>query len=71
MCLCEGVGSPGTGVTHRYKPPCQCWDLNPGPLEKQPVLFSKSLVSTLRAPEQESEGLINIELINIGLINIE
>jgi hypothetical protein len=48
-----------------------CWDLNPGPLEKQPVLFSKSLVSTLRAPEQESEGLINIELINIGLINIE
>ena len=37
-CLCEGVGSPGTGVIDSCELPCECWELNPGTLEKQPVL---------------------------------
>ena len=40
MCLCEGVESPGTGVTESCELPCGCWDLNPGPLEEQPVFLS-------------------------------
>ena len=23
-----------------YEPPCGCWELNPGPLEEQPVLLT-------------------------------
>jgi hypothetical protein len=43
MCIgvlpaCEGVRSPGTGVTDRYELLCGCWELNPVPLEEQPVL---------------------------------
>lgn len=30
--LCEGVGVPGTGVTHGYELPCGYWELNPGTL---------------------------------------
>ena len=36
LCLCEGVGSAGTGVTDSCELPCGCWELNPGPLEEQP-----------------------------------
>jgi hypothetical protein len=38
-CLCEGVVSPGTGVTDSCGLPCGCWELNPGPLEEQRVLL--------------------------------
>ena len=27
-------------ITDGYKPPCGCWELNSGPLEEQPVLFT-------------------------------
>jgi hypothetical protein len=40
VCLCEGVRSPGTGVTDIYELPCECWELNLGPLEKQPALLT-------------------------------
>ena len=40
VCLCEGVGSPGTGVTDSCELPYGCWELNSGFLEEQPVLFT-------------------------------
>ena len=40
VCLCEGVGCPGTGVTNRCELSCRCWELNRGPLEEQPVLLT-------------------------------
>ena len=33
--LCEGVRSPGTGVTDKCELPCGCWEMNLGPLEEQ------------------------------------
>ena len=36
----EGVGSPGIGFIGGCEPPCKCWELNPGPLEKQPMLLT-------------------------------
>lgn len=44
-CLCEGVGSPGTGIVTVVRYPGECWELNPGLLEKQPVLKPLSHVS--------------------------
>lgn len=43
ICLCEGVRFPKTGVTGRCDLPCECWKLNPSPLEKQPVLLTTQL----------------------------
>jgi hypothetical protein len=40
LVLSEGFGSPGTRVTDVYDLPYGCWNLNPGPLEKQLVLLS-------------------------------
>jgi hypothetical protein len=34
----KGIRSPG--ITDRYELPCQCWELNPGPLEEQQVLLT-------------------------------
>ena len=34
------VSDPGTGVTSTCELPCGCWELNPGPLEEQPVLLT-------------------------------
>lgn len=34
----EGFGSPGTGAKESCRPPCECWDLNLGLLEEQPVI---------------------------------
>ena len=34
VCLCEGVGFSGAGVTDSGEPPCGCWELNLGPLEE-------------------------------------
>jgi hypothetical protein len=39
VCLCEGVGSAGMGVTDSCELPCGCWELNPCLLEEQPVLL--------------------------------
>jgi hypothetical protein len=38
-CLCEGVGSPGTGIRDSYKLPHEYWVLNQAPLKEQPVLL--------------------------------
>jgi hypothetical protein len=41
--MCEGVTSPGTGVTDSCQLLCECWELNPdslGEKKKQPVLFT-------------------------------
>lgn len=51
VCLCtlcmnglqrleENIGATGTGVTDRCEPPCAFWELNPAPLEKEPVLLA-------------------------------
>lgn len=34
----EGIRFPGTGVTEGFEPLCGYWELNPGPLQEQPVL---------------------------------
>ena len=31
---------PGNGVTDSCELPCGCWEVNPGPLEEQPVLLT-------------------------------
>jgi hypothetical protein len=36
----KGVESSGIGVTDGYELPCGCQELNPGPLEEQPVLLT-------------------------------
>jgi hypothetical protein len=36
----QGVRSPGAGITDHCEPPCRCWELNPGPLQEQPVLLT-------------------------------
>ena len=40
LCLCEGTRSSGAGVTDSCELPCGCWELNPDPLEEQPVLLT-------------------------------
>jgi hypothetical protein len=40
ICLCESYGTSGTGVTDSCVLSCGCWELNSGPLEEQPVLFT-------------------------------
>jgi hypothetical protein len=40
MCLCEGVRTPGIGIIDCYELPCRCWELNPDPLQEQPVLLT-------------------------------
>jgi hypothetical protein len=38
--LCESAGSFGTGVIDSCELPCGCWEVNPGPLEEQPMLLT-------------------------------
>lgn len=38
--LCEDAISPETGVTDSCELPCECWKLNPSPLEKQLELLT-------------------------------
>jgi hypothetical protein len=40
VCLCEGVGTLGIGVTDSCELSCGCWELNSSPLEEQPVLLT-------------------------------
>ena len=42
-CLCEAVRSTRSGVTDSCELSCGCWELNPGPLEEQPVLLTSHL----------------------------
>jgi hypothetical protein len=46
--VCDGVRSPGTGIIDSYELPCGCWELNPYPLEKQPVFLP--IKPTLQPP---------------------
>jgi hypothetical protein len=36
----DGIRFPVIGVTGSCKLPCGCWELNPGPLQEQPVLLT-------------------------------
>jgi hypothetical protein len=36
MYMCRRVGG-GTEIIDSCEQPCRCWELNPGPLEEQPV----------------------------------
>ena len=40
MCLWDGVGCPGTGVSDNCKLLCRWWELNPGPLEEETVFLT-------------------------------
>ena len=40
VCLCEGAGSTGTGVTDSCELPYGWWELNPGHLVEHPVLLT-------------------------------
>ena len=40
VCLNEGVGSPRPKVIGSCDLPYGCWELNPDPLEEQPVLLT-------------------------------
>ena len=50
VCLCEVVGSSGTGASDSCELPCRFWELNPGPLEEHPVLL---------APQQSLQAHLN------------
>ena len=39
----EGIGSPGTGVGDGCRLPCDCWELNPGPLARAAALNCQSI----------------------------
>jgi hypothetical protein len=39
----KSVRFPGTGVPDSHNPPCGCWEMNPGPLEEQPVFLTAEL----------------------------
>ena len=43
LSVCVGVRSSGTEVKDACELPCRCWELNPGPLEEQPVLLTAEL----------------------------
>jgi hypothetical protein len=38
------VGVPSSGTC---EPPCECWELNPGPLQEQSVLLTTALIMVL------------------------
>jgi len=39
MYVSEGAKTPGIEATDSCELSCGCWELNPGPPEKQPVLL--------------------------------
>ena len=41
--LKKGIGSSETEVTVGYEPLCRFWEMNPVPLEEQPVLLTADL----------------------------
>lgn len=45
----EGVITGATGVTNGYELPQGCWELNPCPLEEQPMLTPMSYLSSPRS----------------------
>ncbi|KAL6074356.1 hypothetical protein STEG23_012106, partial [Scotinomys teguina] len=61
MQLRSSKRSPGTGVTDSCELPCGFWDLNPGPLEEQPVLLTAE--PSLQPPETCFKGPKNPPLI--------
>lgn len=38
-----GTGFPGTRVMGGFRPPCECWELNTGPLQEQVLLTIEHL----------------------------
>ena len=43
VCLCEGDGSSETRVLDSLNLSCGYWELNPGPMEREPVLLTTEL----------------------------
>lgn len=56
----EAMGSPGTEVTGSCEWSCGCWEINPGPLEKLPMLLT--VEPSLQAPSQTFKLFWNILL---------
>jgi hypothetical protein len=40
MYVCDGVKSPRIGARDSCELSCECWKLNLGPLEEQPILLT-------------------------------
>ena len=60
VCISEGVRSPRTEATDRCELPRGCWELNPGPLEEQPVFLTTEpsvhfSVSAVNLPEPRTD----------------
>ncbi|ERE79937.1 E3 ubiquitin-protein ligase [Cricetulus griseus] len=51
----RGFRSLGTGVTDSCEPPCQCWELNPGPLQELTSPQDKLPVNTSTSQERREE----------------
>ena len=63
LCLMlRRCGSPGTGVTDGYEPPCGCWEWNPG-LTIAPILPSDLHHVTLCKPTFFLISKINYEFL--------
>jgi hypothetical protein len=58
MFVCVKVSD--IGVTNSCKLPCGCWELNPGPLEEQPVLLTTE-------PSLQPEATFSIPTKIVGL----
>ena len=43
----EDVGSPETGITNGFESPCECWELNLGPLQEQMLLMAEPSLQPL------------------------
>ena len=62
VCLCEGVRNPGTGVIDACELPCRYWELNPDPLEDEPVLLLLNHLSEpifLSGGEKKKKGSLS------------
>ena len=66
-----GSRSSGTGVLDVGELPCGCWELNPGPLQEQPVLVPAEPSLQPSPPALLRQGLsLNLRFIScvLGLV---
>ena len=61
VCLCEGVRTPGNGITDSYELSCGCWELSPGPLAEQSEFFTAKLLLQAQLPILVAQKLLMSE----------
>lgn len=59
--------SPGIGVTDVCKPPCRCWEPNPGPLQELQVLLTTELYHQISIPSHLKGSMIGYLNTSAGL----